>query len=90
MSSDPGKLTLVVTHDAKAVQIVIGDQGQGMSEAEIAELFRPRSSVKPDGMGVGLSLVKAIIEAHEGKLSVQSNPDQGSQFVVDLPRAPVK
>lgn len=90
MAGKPGKLVLSADGDDKAVQIVIRDHGRGMTQADVDELFRPKASSKADGMGVGMSIVKAIVEAHDGILSVESTPGQGSVFSIDLPRASVR
>jgi signal transduction histidine kinase len=49
-------------------------------------LYRGDKSRSQRGLGLGLSLVKAIVEAHHGKVSVQSKPGEGSEFVVKIPQ----
>jgi signal transduction histidine kinase len=65
------------------------DNGNGIPEAEQdkiwARLYRGDKSRSQRGLGLGLSLVKAVVEAHGGKVTVSSNVGQGSEFTVRLP-----
>lgn len=73
------------------VQIIVEDQGVGISPDEVARVFEPfyrgREVVEAQihGNGLGLSLVKQVIEAHHGRASVVSVPGQGSAFTLHLP-----
>ena len=49
-------------------------------------LYRGDKSRSQRGLGLGLSLVKAIVEAHHGEVSVQSQPGQGSEFMISVPQ----
>jgi signal transduction histidine kinase len=70
--------------------IEVTDTGMGIPPEEISRiwerLFRGDRSRSQRGLGLGLSLVKAIVEAHGGAVSVQSKVGQGSTFTVTLPR----
>ena len=70
------------------VVIAIGDNGQGISGAEIEHIFERfvRFSKREEGVGLGLPIAKAIVEAHDGKISVRSTQGQGSTFRFTLPR----
>jgi signal transduction histidine kinase len=74
------------------IELRISDQGCGITENEIDKiwdrLYRAEPSRATPGLGLGLSLVKAIVEAHGGKVSVESRPGEGSVFIFRLPRAP--
>jgi|HubBroStandDraft_1064217.scaffolds.fasta_scaffold02624_10 signal transduction histidine kinase len=74
--------------DGRAV-VRISDTGIGISESEQpriwARLYRGDRSRSQRGLGLGLSLVKAIVEAHQGEVSVRSEPGHGSAFTVTLP-----
>jgi two-component system NtrC family sensor kinase len=67
--------------------IAISDNGKGISAADIPFLFEPFFSTKPiaKGTGLGLAISKTIIERHNGKITVDSRPNQGSTFSVYLP-----
>ena len=68
------------------------DTGIGISPDELPRiwerLYRGDKSRSERGLGLGLSLVKAIVEAHRGRVTVESEPDKGSRFVLHLPAAP--
>jgi signal transduction histidine kinase len=69
----------------------VRDTGPGIPESELPRiwdrLFRGDRSRAERGLGLGLSLVKAIVEAHQGTVSVESAPGRGSTFTVSLPAA---
>ena len=67
------------------VEITVSDSGPGIAEPDIDKIFEPFFSTKVDGMGMGLSISRSIVEAHEGRLSVRHNPDRGVTFQVVLP-----
>jgi PAS domain S-box-containing protein len=73
------------------VEIAVKDEGIGIDEQQIAHLFQPlyRSdfarTVDEGGIGLGLTIVKLIAEAHGGKIEVESAPEQGSTFRMLLP-----
>ena len=67
------------------LMVNVADTGPGIS-AEIApQLFRPFVTTKPQGMGVGLSISRTIIEAHGGRIWVEPNPGGGATFRFTLP-----
>jgi len=65
--------------------VVISDNGCGMDEKILQHLFDPFFTTKMDGTGLGLAVVKSVIESHQGKISVTSSPGQGSCFSINLP-----
>lgn len=62
----------------------VSDTGVGMTEEIVNQLFMPFFTTKPKGTGLGLSNCRKIIEAHGGKIDVQSFPDRGSRFWVQF------
>lgn len=65
--------------------IEIEDQGPGVADESKAKIFEPYQSTRPRGMGLGLSIVKGIIEAHSGKVYEAGEPGKGARFVILLP-----
>lgn len=82
-----------VSLEGKSVRVSIADQGCGIPTAFHARVFDPftqsDSSVtrSKGGMGLGLALSKAIVEAHDGKIGFVSQEDEGTTFYIDLPAA---
>jgi C4-dicarboxylate-specific signal transduction histidine kinase len=62
------------------VSVSVADTGVGIDGQSVAQLFAPLSTTKPDGMGMGLSICRAIIEAHEGRLWFSPNAPRGAVF----------
>jgi signal transduction histidine kinase len=75
--------------DLNYVTIRVADNGIGFDEAYNEEIFHPfarlHSKTKFDGTGLGLSLVKKIVETHNGKIKASSLKDQGAVFTIELP-----
>ncbi len=68
------------------IVLSVSDNGQGMSRDFIENsLFRPFKSTKKKGLGIGLYQCKAIVEAHDGRIEVESKPGKGTTFSVYLP-----
>lgn len=86
-----GRVVLTVRAEPDAAVISISDNGPGIPTAEreaiFRRLYRGDSSRSQRGLGLGLSLVKAIVEAHGGKVSVAEAAGGGAQFDVRLPRS---
>jgi C4-dicarboxylate-specific signal transduction histidine kinase len=69
------------------VAVAVQDSGGGLQGADLDHVFTPFFTTKPDGMGVGLSISRSIVEAHGGALTVASNSPQGATFEFELPTA---
>jgi two-component system sensor kinase FixL len=72
------------------VEIVISDTGHGFSEEAYANLFQPFFTTKENGMGVGLSISRTIIESHGGRMWAETNQAGGATFRFTLPAATAK
>jgi two-component system sensor kinase FixL len=70
------------------VEISVSDSGPGVAGDMAQQLFQPFMTTKPQGMGVGLSISKTIIEAHGGRIWFQPTPGGGATFVIGLPMVP--
>jgi signal transduction histidine kinase len=87
---DDGTVTIQVREEPGQAVAVFRDTGVGIPAEEQdriwTRLYRGDKSRSQRGLGLGLSLVKAVVEAHGGKVTVTSRPNQGSEFIVRLPR----
>jgi C4-dicarboxylate-specific signal transduction histidine kinase len=88
MSSDERRreLTIVSAVDGpEAVAIEVRDSGMGLDPERAAHLFEPFYTTKAEGLGIGLSISRSIVEAHGGQLSAASNAPRGAVFRFSLP-----
>ncbi len=90
-ASQPGmavRVQLQVSEDQ--TRIMVTDSGCGIDDAVLPQIFDPFFSTKSDmpkqGMGLGLSVSRSLIEAMNGKITVTSRPNAGSRFTIELPR----
>jgi C4-dicarboxylate-specific signal transduction histidine kinase len=67
------------------VVITVADSGPGIDPKVADRIFEPFLTTKSGGMGMGLSICKSIIEAHEGKLTTRPGEPRGTVFQIDLP-----
>ncbi len=85
-----GRTTLSVTVEAAAAQLVVTDTGIGIPPEEqpriFERLYRADKSRATQGLGLGLSLVQAIVRAHEAHIEVASVPEEGSRFALVFPK----
>jgi two-component system, LuxR family, sensor kinase FixL len=77
--------TRAVDVDDGAVQVSFSDCGAGFTAEQYARLFEPFHTTKPRGLGLGLSISRAIISAHHGRLWGTSTPGTGATFHIVLP-----
>jgi signal transduction histidine kinase len=84
-----GSVDIAAVRDADQVVITVRDSGVGIPQEELphvwSRLFRGDRSRSTRGLGLGLSLVKAIVEAHRGSATIESTPGQGTTVEVRLP-----
>lgn len=84
----PRDLTIRTTRDPSGkVQVSIEDTGTGISAADQARIFEPLFTTKGSGMGMGLSICRAIIENHGGRIWVSAAAGRGTVFHFELPAA---
>jgi signal transduction histidine kinase len=71
--------------DRRLVCLSVIDTGKGMTPEVLARVFRPFFSTKRGGTGLGLATTRKIVEAHDGTIEVQSEPNRGTKFTLRLP-----
>jgi signal transduction histidine kinase len=86
--SNGGKLEIQTEPTAEGVRIVFADTGSGVSEENLKNLFQPLFTTKAKGMGFGLAICQRIIEAHNGKILLESILGKGTKVIVELPTKP--
>ena len=67
------------------VRVVVHDRGTGMRSENLDKIFQPFYTTKRDGLGMGLSISRSIIEAHSGRLWAENNSDRGATFCFTVP-----
>ena len=87
-----GRVTVSAAADERGVRVAIRDRGPGIPEAELPRIFEPfyrgsHAHGNVGGTGIGLSLVRRIVDALGGQIDVESRPREGTTFTVTLPRA---
>ena len=71
--------------DGSDVLVEVQDSGTGIPPDKLESIFDPFVTSKPDGLGMGLSICRTIIERHGGKIWAANNPDRGATFSITLP-----
>jgi signal transduction histidine kinase len=67
------------------VEMSVTDAGTGLPAQDDRQLFEPFVTTKANGLGIGLTIARTIVEAHSGRLTARNNPDGGATFCVTLP-----
>ena len=81
-----GKLTIGASNQEDSVAIYVSDTGVGISREHLSKILEPLFTTKARGMGLGLSISRAIVEKNKGTLSVTSELGEGSTFLITLRR----
>ncbi len=80
-----GRLTVTTATAGDWVVIRFQDEGPGIPAADRQRIFEPFYTTKPEGLGIGLSVSRSLIEAHGGKIAVHSREGKGTTFEIRLP-----
>ncbi len=91
--NDPAAREITITTarlETGEIEIRVEDSGPGLSEEVRSRLFDAFFSTKEDGMGIGLSISRSIVEAHEGRLVGENRPSGGAVFSIQLPTEPLE
>lgn len=84
-SGKNGQITIRTHRDGETAVLSVIDSGPGVPIADRARIFQPYISTKESGMGLGLAVVRSIVEDHGGHISVTDAPTGGAQFDLQLP-----
>ncbi len=90
-NKDGGNVYVAINKDEYSTNITVEDDGIGMSKEDIEKLFADFVRIKNEktkhitGSGLGLSIAKKMVELNEGTITVESEPDKGSKFIVKFP-----
>ena len=84
MTND-GELIIRTDRERDLAVITISDTGRGIERENLGRIFKAYYSTKPTGSGLGLSIAKKVIDAHNGTIKVDSEPGKGTAFTIRLP-----
>ena len=82
---DPN-ISVHVSETEHEVSISVSDNGEGIAESDTAKIFEPKFTTKNSGMGLGLAMVKKIVETYQGSITVNSSLNEGAVFLVRFPK----
>ncbi|MCP4071756.1 MAG: PAS domain S-box protein [Hyphomicrobiales bacterium] len=88
MGNEPAERQLIISShgdDGGGVGISVCDRGEGLTPENLERIFEPFYTTKIEGIGLGLSISRSIVEAHGGKLTVDSSKEHGTKFHIYLP-----
>ena len=71
--------------DQSNALLEVEDTGAGIQPDKLGSIFHPFVTTKPEGLGLGLSICRSIIERHGGRISAVNNPGRGAKFSITLP-----
>ena len=80
-----GEIRIAVKKDESVALIAISDNGSGISEEAIGHMFEPNFTTKTSGMGLGLSIVKNIVNNFGGKVWYETEIEKGTTFYIEIP-----
>lgn len=80
-----GRLDINTGVKGDFVEIILRDTGEGIPEENIHKIFEPLFSTRARGIGLGLTIVKGIIDSHKGVIGVESKVGEGTTFTIKLP-----
>jgi signal transduction histidine kinase len=87
MPSAERRITVSTARDGNSADLSVSDVGPGIPFEKLKEVFEPFFTTKPQGMGMGLSIARTIVEAHGGQLSAENRAGRGAAFRMRLPLA---
>lgn len=83
-SNKQAKIEVNLMSDKKKIIISVKDNGQGVDPNLKEKIFEPKFTTKTKGMGLGLGIVKNIIDSHKGKITYETDKKTGTTFIIEL------
>jgi signal transduction histidine kinase len=83
-----GEVSLVLEPNPEGVRFSVSDTGPGIPEEQFELIFEPLYTTQQEGFGLGLAVCQQVVQMHGGQIRVESIIDEGTTFVVSLPRVP--
>ena len=80
-----GRLEITLERQDRLARIAVSDTGRGMSKTELDKAFDDFYTTKQGGTGLGLSIVRRLVLDSNGSLKVETEPGEGSRFIVEIP-----
>lgn len=80
------KIDIKIQDSENEVQILVSDNGKGIEEKNKSKIFEPKFTTKTSGMGLGLAMVKNILDTYNGSISFTSEVGKGTTFIVKFPK----
>lgn len=85
MPSESRKISIRSSRGKDDAELIVTDCGPGIAADRLKEIFEPFVTSKAQGMGMGLSIARTIIEAHNGRIWAEDQPGEGASFQIRLP-----
>ena len=85
-ASTNGTILIESGFTKKTVFFAVSDQGSGIAPELLDKIFKPYFTTKKNGNGIGMAVVKRIVEAHGGAIQIQSRKDIGTRVAIELPK----
>lgn len=85
--SEPGTVSITGSVQGSEVVVAVTDKASGITESDMEHIFTPFFSTRPSGNGLGLPLAAKIVDMHGGSIDVDTQPGEGTSFILTLPQA---
>ena len=83
--SEDRTISIRTSRDKEFAELSVSDRGPGIPEGKLEQVFEPFFTTKGEGIGMGLSIARTIVEAHDGQIRAKNRDDGGASFRIRLP-----